>query len=79
MRRRSKNGARHVAKIDARKLDDCHALKSEHASLVLAAAAIEGLENVAKGHVLTGEALDRGLAELASRQDPKLRRPRKGA
>ncbi len=58
----TKNGASYVALIDARKLDYYHALEAEHADLVLVQGALEGLEDLALGHVLEEEELDRLLA-----------------
>ncbi len=66
----TKNGASYVALVDARKLDYYHALEAEHAGLVLAQAALEGLEDLAAGRVLDEAALDRALA-------PPRARPRK--
>lgn len=58
----TKNGSSYVALIDARKLDYYHALETEHAGLVLVQAALEGLEDLAAGHVLTEAELDRALS-----------------
>lgn len=58
----TKNGASYVALVDARKLDYYHALEAEHAGLVLAQGALEGLEDLAAGRVLSEEDLDQALA-----------------
>lgn len=58
----TKNGASYVALVDARKLDYYHALEAEHAGLVLVQAALEGLEDLAAGHVLDETELDLALA-----------------
>jgi PHD/YefM family antitoxin component YafN of YafNO toxin-antitoxin module len=58
----TKNGASYVALVDARKLDYYHALEAEHAGLVLAQAALEGLEDLAAGRVLDEAELDAALA-----------------
>jgi PHD/YefM family antitoxin component YafN of YafNO toxin-antitoxin module len=68
----TKNGASYVALVDARKLDYYHALEAEHAGLVLAQAALEGLEDLAAGRVVNEPDLDRALA-------PRPPRPRKKA
>lgn len=62
----TKNGASYVALIDARKLDYYHALEAEHAGLVLARGAVEGLEDLAAGRVLDEGELDRLLSEHAA-------------
>lgn len=59
---RTKNCASYVALVDARKLDDHHALETEHAGLVLVQGALEGLEDLAAGRVLDEAELDRALA-----------------
>jgi prevent-host-death family protein len=66
----TKNGASYVALVDARKLDYYHALEAEHAGLVLAQAAIEGLEDLAAGRVVDEAELEWALA-------PAKPRPRK--
>jgi prevent-host-death family protein len=58
----TKNGASYVALVDARKLDYYHALEAEHAGLVLVQSALEGLEDLAAGHVLDEAELDRALS-----------------
>jgi PHD/YefM family antitoxin component YafN of YafNO toxin-antitoxin module len=58
----TKNGASYVALVDARKLDYYHALEAEHAGLVLAQAAIEGLEDLAAGRLMDEAELDRALS-----------------
>ena len=58
----TKNGASYVALVDARKLDHSHALEAEHAVLVLVQGALEGLEDLAAGRVLSEEELDQALA-----------------
>lgn len=64
----TKNGASYVALVDARKLDYYHALEAEHAGLVLAQAAVEGLEDVAAGRLLTETELDQLLSSGAKRK-----------
>lgn len=67
----TKNGASYVALVDARKLDYYHALEAEHAGLVLVQGALEGLEDLAAGRVLSEEELDQTLAPAARpRQAP---------
>jgi PHD/YefM family antitoxin component YafN of YafNO toxin-antitoxin module len=63
----TKNGASYVALIDARKLDYYHALEAEHAGLVLAQAAVEGLEDLAAGRVVDEAKLDRALSLAPAR------------
>ena len=46
----TKNGAAHVAIVDARKLDYYHALEQEHAALVLLSEAELGLSEYMAGH-----------------------------
>jgi len=58
----TKNGASYVALVDARKLDYYHALEAEHAGLVLAQGALEGLEDLEAGRVLEDSELDKALA-----------------
>lgn len=58
----TKNGASYVALVDARKLDYYHALEAEHAGLVLAQGALEGLEDLAAGRILSEQELDQALA-----------------
>jgi PHD/YefM family antitoxin component YafN of YafNO toxin-antitoxin module len=58
----TKNGASYVALVDARKLDYYHALEAEHAGLVLVQGALEGLEDLAAGRILSEEELDQALA-----------------
>ncbi len=60
----TKNGARYVALVDARKLDYYHALEKEHGSLVLLDAAEAGLRQVLAGDVLSDEELDQALSKL---------------
>lgn len=57
----TKNGASWVALVDARKLDYYHALEEEHAGLVLAQAALEGLADLEAGRVLDEAELDQAL------------------
>lgn len=57
----TKNGASYVALVDARKLDYYHALEAEHAGLVLVQGALEGLEDLAAGRILSEEELDEAL------------------
>ena len=57
----TKNGASWVALVDARKLDYYHALEAEHAGLVLAQAALDGLDDLAAGRVLDEAELDQAL------------------
>lgn len=66
----TKNGASYVALVDARKLDYYHALEAEHAGLVLVQGALEGLEDLAAGRILSEEELDQALAAA---QTPKSR------
>ena len=61
----TKNGSGYVALIDARKLDYYHALEAEHARLVLVQGALEGLEDLASGHVVDEAELDSALAARA--------------
>ena len=56
-----KNGASYVALIDARRLDDYHALESERARLVLADDAITGLRQALAGQFVAYDELDRAL------------------
>ena len=56
----TKNGAIYVALIDARRLDDYHALESEHARLVLDDA-ITGLREALAGQFVAYDELDRAL------------------
>lgn len=67
----TKNGASYVALVDARKLDYYHALEAEHAGLVLAQAALEGLDDLAAGQVLDEAALDRALVGAMARSRKK--------
>src|SRR5574337_45191 len=67
----TKNGASYVALIDARKLDYYHALETEHAGWVLGQAALEGLEDLAAGRVLTEAELDRALSAAPARPRKK--------
>ncbi|HEY9106192.1 MAG TPA: type II toxin-antitoxin system Phd/YefM family antitoxin [Roseateles sp.] len=57
----TKNGSSYVALVDARKLDYYHALEAEHGHLLLAQAALEGLADMAAGHVLDEAAIDAAL------------------
>ena len=57
----TKNGASYVALIDARQLDRYHALEAEHAHLVMAEAAVAGLEDALAGRLLTDEELLQAL------------------
>lgn len=68
----TKNGAGYVALVDARKLDYYHALEAEHAGWVLVQAAVDGLDDLAAGRVLSETALDRAL----STSPPKSRKKR---
>jgi len=67
----TKNGASYVALVDARKLDYYHALEVEHAGLVLAQGAIEGLEDLAAGRVLDEADLDRALSATPAKRRKK--------
>lgn len=69
----TKNGASYVALVDARKLDYYHALEAEHAGLVLVQGALEGLEDIAAGRVLSETELDRALAAAPGPTPGKLR------
>ena len=57
----TKNGASYVALVDARQLDRYHALEAEHAHLVMAEAAVAGLEDALAGRLLTDEELLQAL------------------
>ena len=57
----TKNGASYVALIDARRLDYHHALKSEHARLVLPDDAITGLREALAGQFVADDELDLAL------------------
>ncbi|MBT2300000.1 type II toxin-antitoxin system Phd/YefM family antitoxin [Variovorax paradoxus] len=57
----TKDGASYVALVDARRLDYYHALKVEHASLMLADGAITGLQQALAGQFVSDEELDRAL------------------
>ena len=67
----TKNGASYVALVDARKLDYYHALEAEHAGLVLVQSALEGLEDLAAGRVLSEAELDRALSITPARSRRK--------
>jgi len=57
----TKNGARYVALIDARRLDYYHALEAEHGHLVLAEDAIAGLKEALSGAFVSDGELDEAL------------------
>jgi PHD/YefM family antitoxin component YafN of YafNO toxin-antitoxin module len=57
----TKNGASYVALIDARRLDHYHALEAEHANLVLAEDAINGLRQALAGQFVSDDELDQAL------------------
>jgi PHD/YefM family antitoxin component YafN of YafNO toxin-antitoxin module len=57
----TKNGASYVALIDARRLDEYHALVAEHANLVLAEDAIAGLRQALAGQFVSDEELNQAL------------------
>lgn len=57
----TKGGAGYVALVDARKLDDYHALETEHAGLVLVQGALEGLEDLAAGRQVDEAAVDAAI------------------
>jgi len=57
----TKNGTSYVALVDARQLDRWHALEAEHAHLVMADAAIAGLEDALAGRLLTDAELQQAL------------------
>ena len=57
----TKNGASYVALVDARRLDYYHALESEHANLVLADDAINGLRQALAGQFVSDEELNQAL------------------
>ena len=57
----TKNGSSYVALIDARRLDDHHALESEHARLLLADDAVTGLSEALAGQFVADDELDRAL------------------
>lgn len=69
----TKNGASYVALVDARKLDYYHALEAEHAGLMLVQGALEGLEDLAAGRILSEAELDQALAGAPA---PKPRKSR---
>lgn len=69
----TKNGASYVALVDARKLDYYHALEAEHAGLVLVQGALDGLEDLAAGRILSEEELDQVLALAPARKPQKTR------
>lgn len=62
-KRLTKNGAAFVALIDASKLDCCHALEAEHASLLLFAEVDAALRELAAGERVSSEALLHALAD----------------
>lgn len=49
----TKNGTGYVALIDARRLDEYHALAEEYANLVLLVEAQKGLDDVAEGRTIS--------------------------
>ena len=55
----TKNGSSYVALIDARRLDDHHALESEHARLLLADDAVTGLSEALAVQFVADDELDR--------------------
>ena len=57
----TKNRARYVALIDARRLDYYHALEAEYANLVLLDEAKRGLDDIAQGRVVSANKLRTGL------------------
>ena len=57
----TKNGSSYVALIDARRLDDHHALESEHARLLLADDAVTGLSEALAVQFVADDELDRAL------------------
>ena len=57
----TKNGASYVALVDARRLDYYHALEAEHASLVLADDAINGLRQALAGQFVPDDELNDAL------------------
>jgi len=57
----TKNGASYVALIDAGKLDYYHALEAEHGNLVLLDEAQKGLDDVARGKVVSSKELRKRL------------------
>ncbi len=62
----TKNGASYVALIDARRLDYYHALEAEHLNLVLAADAMEGLQDALAGRYVSDAELDEALGTQSS-------------
>ena len=60
----TKNGASYVALVDARQLDRYHALAAEYAHLVMADAAIAGLEDALAGRLLSDEELQQALTTV---------------
>jgi PHD/YefM family antitoxin component YafN of YafNO toxin-antitoxin module len=69
----TKNGASYVALVDARKLDYYHALEAEHAGLVLVQGALEGLEDLAAGRILSEDELDQALELPPARKSKQTR------
>ena len=63
----TKNGASYVALVDARRLDDYHALEAEHAKLVLAYDAIAGLRQALAGQFVPDGDVDRALGVVRAR------------
>lgn len=60
----TKNGASYVALVDARQLDRYHALEAEHAHLVMADAAIAGLEDALASRLLSDDELQLALTTV---------------
>lgn len=58
----TKNGAAHVAIIDAKKLDYYHALEEEHANLILLADAERGLHEILNGQRVSNNDLMKALS-----------------
>lgn len=58
----TKDGVGYVALIDARRLEYFHALEAERACLVLADDALQGLNELAAGRVLSEAELDEALS-----------------
>lgn len=59
----TKNGVSFVAIVGARKLNYCHALEEEHASLVLLDGAETGLEELLAGKRISTDELMSALAD----------------
>lgn len=63
----TKNGTSYIAPVATRKLDCFQALEAEHAGLILAQGAVDGLEDITAGRVVDEAALDRALSARCSK------------